>query len=296
MTNYYHSVFFTIIFIISAILVPLSLASVNSIGNFNNDFFISWAPTHVNTSVDGKIRSLKLDQESGSGFDSNSMFLFGQIDMQIKLIPGSSAGSVVAYYLASDSPNRDEIDLEFLGNVSGQPYILQTNIYSHGFGDREERIYLWFDPSADFHTYSILWNIYQIVIMVDWVPIRVFRNHKDKGISFPISQPMSIKASLWNGEDWATRGGKDKINWSKAPFIASFRNYKIDACVWRGNPKICKQVRSTNWWNKEKFNSLNWNQRRFYRWVRKYHLIYDYCQDNQRFSGNLPKECSLPKY
>lgn len=132
--------------------------------------------------------------------------------------------------------------------------------------------------------------------MVDWVPIRVFRNHKDKGISFPISQPMSIKASLWNGEDWATRGGKDKINWSKAPFIASFRNYKIDACVWRGNPKICKQVSSTNWWNKDKFNSLNWNQRRFYRWVRKYHLIYDYCQDNQRFSGNLPKECSLPKY
>ncbi|KMT00999.1 hypothetical protein BVRB_9g222600 [Beta vulgaris subsp. vulgaris] len=296
MANYYYSVLFTIVFTISAILVPLSLASVTPIGNFNNDFFISWAPTHVNTSVDGKIRSLKLDQESGSGFDSNNMFLFGQIDMQIKLIPGSSAGSVVAYYLASDSPNRDEIDLEFLGNVSGQPYILQTNIYSDGFGDREERIYLWFDPSADFHTYSILWNIYQIVIMVDWVPIRVFRNHKDKGISFPISQPMSIKASLWNGEDWATRGGKDKINWSKAPFIASFRNYKIDACVWRGNPKICKQVSSTNWWNKDKFNSLNWNQRRFYRWVRKYHLIYDYCQDNQRFSGNLPKECSLPIY
>lgn len=27
------------------------------------------------------------------------MFLFGQIDMQIKLVPGRSAGTVVAYYV-----------------------------------------------------------------------------------------------------------------------------------------------------------------------------------------------------
>ncbi|KAF2294280.1 hypothetical protein GH714_008808 [Hevea brasiliensis] len=41
---------------------------------------------------------------------------------------------------------------------------------------------------------------------------------------------MGIKISLWNGDNWATRGGKDKVDWSKGPFIASFRNYKIDAC------------------------------------------------------------------
>lgn len=35
----------------------------------------------------------------GSGFASNQMFLFGWIDMQIKLIPGRSAGTVVAYYV-----------------------------------------------------------------------------------------------------------------------------------------------------------------------------------------------------
>ncbi|XP_021776103.1 probable xyloglucan endotransglucosylase/hydrolase protein 10 [Chenopodium quinoa] len=295
MTNYHYGLF-AIIFVTSAILVPFSLASVVSTGNFNKDFFISWAPNHVNTSADGTTRTLTLDHESGASFDSNSMFLFGQIDMQIKLIQGYSAGTVVAYYLASNSPNRDEIDLEFLGNVTGQPYMLQTNIYSDGFGNREERISLWFDPLADFHTYSILWNVYQIVIMVDWVPIRVYRNHANKGVGFPRSQPMSLKTSLWNGEDWATRGGKDKIDWSKAPFAASFRNYKIDACIWGGNPRFCKAISSTNWWNKERFNTLNLNQRRFYKWVRKYHLIYDYCQDNKRFQGNLPKECSLPKY
>jgi hypothetical protein len=36
----------------------------------------------------------------GSGFASNQMFLFGQIDMQIKLVPGRSAGTVVAYYVS----------------------------------------------------------------------------------------------------------------------------------------------------------------------------------------------------
>lgn len=65
--------------------------------------------------------------------------------------------------MSSDQPNRDEIDFEFLGNVDEQPYVLQTNVYANGFDNREERIHLWFDPTKDFHTYSILWNIHQIV-------------------------------------------------------------------------------------------------------------------------------------
>ncbi|XP_021990355.1 probable xyloglucan endotransglucosylase/hydrolase protein 21 isoform X2 [Helianthus annuus] len=98
-----------------------------------------------------------------SAFASNDMFLFGQIDMPIKLVPGHSAGTVLAFYLTSDQPNRDEIDFQFLGNVSGQPYILQTSLYADDFDNREEIIYLWFDPTKDFHTYSILWNLHQIV-------------------------------------------------------------------------------------------------------------------------------------
>lgn len=58
---------------------------------------------------------------------------------------------------------RDEVDYEFLGNTTGQPYIVQTNVYKNGTGGREVRHQLWFDPTADFHSYSILWNDHQIV-------------------------------------------------------------------------------------------------------------------------------------
>ncbi|PIN19448.1 Xyloglucan:xyloglucosyl transferase [Handroanthus impetiginosus] len=290
------SKFFVLVATFSYVSIQDSRASIVSMGDFNRDFFVTWSPSHVNTSVDGKTRTLKFDKDSGSGCASNNMFLFGQFDMQIKLVPGNSAGTVVAFYLTSGQPNRDEIDFEFLGNVPGQPYILQTNVYVNGFDDREQRIKLWFDPTKDFHTYSVLWNLYQIVFMVDWVPIRTYRNHEDKGVPYPKWQPMSLQMSIWNGEDWATDGGRDRIDWTKAPFVASFRNYKIDACIWNGNPRFCRAQSPTNWWNNQRFNSLTWAQRRLFRWVRKYFLVYDYCQDNHRFGNNLPKECFLTKY
>ncbi|KAL3614394.1 putative xyloglucan endotransglucosylase/hydrolase protein 10 [Castilleja foliolosa] len=288
------SEFFGLIAILLIVSFNGLSASVVSTGDFNKDFFVTWSPSHVNTSYDGKNRSLTLDKDSGSGFASNDMFLFGQFDMQIKLIPGNSAGTVVTFYLtSSNQSNRDEIDFEFLGNVPGKPYILQTNVYSNGLDDREHRIKLWFDPTVDFHTYSVLWNLHQIVFMVDWVPIRTFRNHADKGVPYPNLQPMRLQASIWNGESWATNGGKDKIDWAKAPFVASFKSHKMDACIWKGNPESCWAQSPMNWWNQERSSSLTWAQRRLLKWVRKNYLLYDYCQDNQRFNNNLPKECFL---
>lgn len=55
---------------------------------------------------------------------------------------------------------HDELDFEFLGNIRGREWRVQTNVYGNGSTaiGREERYGLWFDPTEDFHQYSILWS------------------------------------------------------------------------------------------------------------------------------------------
>ncbi|KAI4344389.1 hypothetical protein L6164_011623 [Bauhinia variegata] len=224
-----------------------------------------------------------------AGFQSKNEYLFGKIDMQIKLVPGNSAGTVTAYYLSSKGSTWDEIDFEFLGNLSGDPYILHTNVFSQGKGNREQQFYLWFDPTADFHTYSILWNPQRIVFSVDGTPIREFKNLESIGVPFPKSQPMRIYSSLWNADDWATRGGLVKTDWSKAPFTASYRNFNANACVWSAGKSSCKSnSRNIAWLSQE----LDATSQQRLRWVQKNYMIYNYCIDKKRFPQGFPTECT----
>ncbi|KAH7518468.1 hypothetical protein FEM48_Zijuj09G0174700 [Ziziphus jujuba var. spinosa] len=287
------------VFPLSMILV-FSFLLVIASADFYQDFDITWGDGRAKILEGGQLLTLSLDKTSGSGFQSKHEYLFGRIDMQIKLVAGNSAGTVTAYYLSSQGPTHDEIDFEFLGNLSGDPYTLHTNVFTQGKGNREQQFHLWFDPTKAFHTYSLVWNPRRIIFLVDNIPIRVFNNLESHGVSFPINQPMRIYSSLWNADDWATRGGLVKTDWTRAPFTASYRNFKASACIWSPNSassscssKSTASAQDGNSWMNQELDAPGRNR---LRWVQSKYMVYNYCTDFKRFPQGLPLECRKSRF
>ncbi|RAL49385.1 hypothetical protein DM860_012818 [Cuscuta australis] len=253
---------------------------------------LSWGDERCKLHDNGEVLTLQLERSSGAGFESKKEFIFCKIEMQIKLVPGDSAGTVTTYYLSSEGDHHDEIDFEFLGNSSGNPYTLHTNVFSQGRGEREMQFFLWFDPTTDFHTYTILWNPKAILFYVDGTPIREFRNAERIGVTFPKDQPMRMYSSIWNADAWATQGGRVKTNWTLAPFVASYRNFSYQGCVWsRPSKSTSCNLREQNkepWFTTE---LDRWSRARM-RTMQRRHMVYNYCDDKWRFGRRGPgREC-----
>ncbi|KAH7423680.1 hypothetical protein KP509_12G068100 [Ceratopteris richardii] len=262
--------------------------------NFCGSQFTAWEPNHLKVLDDGKQLQLVLDEVSGSGLGSMQDFMYGHFEIQMKVAPGDTAGTVTSFYLSSapsstTQEERDEIDFEFLGNVSGQPYLLQTNIFTNGSGYKEQRIVPWFDPTEKFHTYSISWTEQQVLFSVDGIAIRTFYNNKASGQLYVDRYPMQAFLSIWNGDDWATLGGLVKINWTAAPFVASYQNYQVDACVFKGNISACEQSAYSG---AAPHASLMSDLGSNLNFVEEHFMVYNYCHDTQRFESP-PPECTL---
>ncbi|KAJ8634560.1 hypothetical protein MRB53_008827 [Persea americana] len=130
-----------------------------------------------------------------------------------------------------------------------------------------------------------------ILFSIDGIPIREFRNQESKGVLFPNNQPMRMYSTLWNADDWATRGGLVKTDWSQSPFTASYKSYNAEACVWSSGASSCSSSPSSSdgAWLTQEMDSASQGR---LRWVQKNYMIYNYCTDFKRFPQGLPTECS----
>ncbi|KAL8064632.1 hypothetical protein ABFX02_01G103500 [Erythranthe guttata] len=245
--------------------------------NFDAYYSYLWGGDHFSVNAQQSEVQLKFDRSSGAGFRSKSDYGSGLFHIKMKLPSNKSGGIVPNFYLTalpdgeSSSKPHFEFDFEFLGSTGK----LQTNVYNYESGHREQTFNLWFDPSADFHTYDILWNPSQIVFYIDNIPMREFKNNVP-GVSYP-NQPMHIEASIWNA-DWA-----GTVDWSKAPFFMHYSDFGFNACP-GNNMAACSG--DNLFWNK--YKALTAVEKQKMASYRKTYMTYDYCaQPNTRM-----KECS----
>ncbi|KAL3690542.1 hypothetical protein R1sor_016851 [Riccia sorocarpa] len=275
-----------------ALVVSIVLVLVGSVSaGFFSDYNILWGPQNIRVNdATGDVQIQMANNDSaGVSFASKASYLFGSFSVKYKLVPDDSAGTVTAFFLHSDTPKWDEIDFEFLGNVSGQPYLMHTNIFADGVGGRESQFFLWFDPTAGYHNYTILWNRHQVVWLVDSVPVRVHVN-SDPSV-FPHKTPLHAHGTIYDASTWATRGGAVPLDWSHAPFVVSYRDFTYEACMTSpsGDATACAQTMGGAW-EQPQFQSLSTIQRMLLRGVRSRYMTYDYCLDRGRYP-TLPAEC-----
>ncbi|XP_019227452.1 PREDICTED: probable xyloglucan endotransglucosylase/hydrolase protein 33 [Nicotiana attenuata] len=255
---------------------------------------------NVRLTNNGSSADLILDKSSGSGLVSRDKYYYGFFNAALKLPANFTSGVVVAFYLSNQNifpHNHDELDFELLGYDKRRDWVLQTNIYGNGSVStgREEKFYLWFDPTQDFHDYSILWNNHHILFLVDNVPVREVVHNTAISSVYP-SKPMSIYVTIWDGSQWATRGGKYPVNYTYAPFVTSIKGVELEGCVSQQNASAASACarRSTSSLDPvdgEEFVKLSQQQMTGLDWARRKHMFYSYCQDTRRYKV-LPPECT----
>ncbi|KAL3624020.1 hypothetical protein CASFOL_032836 [Castilleja foliolosa] len=262
-------------------------SKIKSVDNFLDKFEILWGSNHQNLDDRGTL-TINLDSNSGGGFKSLDPYASGYFGAKMKLPDKDyTAGIDISFYLSNDEQYKgwhDEVDIEFLGNIEGKPYVLQTNVFIKGSGDgdkpvgREMAFELWFDPKKVYATYAIVYTPAEIIWFVNNIPIRRYPKYSDE--TFPM-RPMWVYGSIWDASEWATAGGKYKANYAYQPFIAKYKDFKIVGC--KAAQPNCKK--------KYPFRSgLSPKQYQIMMIAQKHHMIYNYCNSSSR-DPNLTPEC-----
>lgn len=272
--------------LIAAVICSRSMIMVESTTTaFNEGFKALYGESNIVEYEDEGSVEIAMDETTSSGFHSKQMYVNGYFETSLKLPESYTAGVVVTFYASNNQKYpylHDEIDFEFLGHTHGSKWSVQTNFYGGGHVERgrEERYELWFDPSEDFHRYAFLWGPTRITYYVDGVPIRHVTKVDSMGADFP-SKEMRLYGTIWNGSDWATGGGKFKLDMNYGPFIAKYSGFVMNGCPLNETARYCNGVEEGSLTREERVR-MNGFRRRW--------MTYSYCYDRKRYSAALP-EC-----
>ncbi|XP_021726996.1 probable xyloglucan endotransglucosylase/hydrolase protein 33 [Chenopodium quinoa] len=269
--------------------------------SFDRDYSQMFGDSNAQIYGNGSFAKISLDKKTGAGFGSKNHYNYGFFSAAIKLPPGFTSGVVVAFYMSNSDifpHNHDEIDFELLGHQKSRNWVLQTNMYGNGSvkTGREEKFRLWFDPTTQFHEYSIIWNSHHIVFLVDNIPIREVQKTPTTSSSYP-SKPMAVYATIWDASPWATHGGKYPVNYKYAPFTASLGEMEMAGCIYDPKDlsgKSCSKSSSPSSLDPlegQDFVKLSNQQNKGLQWARSKQMIYSYCKDKRRYKV-LPPECT----
>ncbi|OAY84325.1 putative xyloglucan endotransglucosylase/hydrolase protein 30 [Ananas comosus] len=293
----------SVVFVLTALLVAVAAAAFDVPAiPFDEGYSQLFGEGNLVRSPDGRSVRIMLNRYSGSGFISSESYLHGFFSASIKLPAGYTAGVVVAFYLSNGDvfeKNHDELDFEFLGNTRGKEWRVQTNVYGNGSTSRgrEERYLLPFDPTEEAHRYSILWTPNYIIFYVDDVPIREVVRSEAMGGDYP-SKPMSVYATIWDGSTWATDGGKYKVSYKYAPFVAEFsdlvlRGCRADSAIQLDHPSSAAAERCADAELElmtADYAVVTPQKRAAMRRFRERYMTYTVCYDAVRYAATFP-EC-----
>ncbi|XP_039124809.1 probable xyloglucan endotransglucosylase/hydrolase protein 27 isoform X2 [Dioscorea cayenensis subsp. rotundata] len=236
--------------------------------SFEEGYTQLFGDTNLMLLSNGNTVHISLDERTGAGFASQDLFLHGFFSASIKLPSHYTAGVVVAFYMSNGDvfeKTHDELDFEFLGNVRGREWRVQTNVYGNGSTaiGREERFY------------------------IDKVPIREVVKNQYIGGAFP-SKPMSLYVTIWDGSTWATGGGRYKVNYKYAPYVAEFANLILQGCVVdpTDHSSACDDFYSDGFGTM----TVSFDEKLKMESFRRKYMTYSYCYDVVRYSKPLP-EC-----
>ncbi|XP_039141490.1 LOW QUALITY PROTEIN: probable xyloglucan endotransglucosylase/hydrolase protein 30 [Dioscorea cayenensis subsp. rotundata] len=294
--------------VISSFPAPaMGFFNVTPIG-FDEGYTPLFGDGNLVRSEDGRSVNLVLNRYSGSGFISSDSYRYGLFSASVKLPFDYTAGVVVAFYMSNGDAfekTHDELDFEFLGNVRGQEWKVQTNVYGNGSTSRgrEERYLLPFDPTSESHQYSILWTPENIIFYIDETPIREVTPSETMGGDYP-SKPMLLYATIWDGSAWATAGGRYKVNYKYSPFVAEFSELILHGCQMpilqqfsansldddNEDGQHCAELESSLL--VADYAVMTPEKRQAMRKFREHYMTYSYCYDVLRYPVAFP-DCDI---